>query len=571
MDVTAITGIISSVVGFALMNHNPKKKTTSSSQTNASNTSDSNSEPTPDIPAQREDYEKEEETNEEKRSNSMYKGKDFDGGVYDSFYDYSAKNGNEKIYFQQSFLDNITSNDERVKACRVRMLSPYVTSEMLGDDSGFIGGKATIKKAYNGGYKDVIMPFMYRNGNETMIVVDGDKYTSKNVLKLAKGNVRNVTVFLQVFNPCKVPVRIEVLTVENIYVGETKCQPIHLRSDAYGMRRIYHKEASSSTSSGRSERSSLVYDEPLNERPTNTNDTMRSDRASLYNAGNETYFAGRELWTENASKSDFDKDNLKWREMAYPVDAVRNRPSMLKTSGNKIGVVGNDVYEGVQNETLIANGTYKVGLSTEVYNYDGGEFFSPDFLTIEPNGYEIVKIMLPLACLNETKVSFSDAIESKGIVPLNRFIFDGRSSGRGDQGNVSNIIEEAVYEQGKDSFETFIRDNKFEGSLLFDFVPAPSLSNKNFKMTVEMFGDKSKCYPKGDPNLVVYSSTSVGNREDLIMYAQEVKEDDTNWRHSYYGAGPDETLQAQTQTGILTNNLRYINSFLYCFSTEINN
>lgn len=560
MDVTAITGIISSVVGFALMNHNPKKKTNSSSQTNASNTSDSNSEPTPDIPAQREDYDKDEETNEEKRSNSMYKGKDFDGGVYDSFYDYSAKNGNEKIYFQQSFLNNITSNDERVKACRVRMLGPFLTSELLGEDASFIGGKAVVRQAYNGGNKEVVMPIMYQNGNETMILTDGDKFVSKNVLKLAKGNVRNVCVWLQVFNPSPKDVKIEVLTVENIFIGETQCQPIHLRGDNYSYT-IEYADGGSRSGRGRTEESSEIVGYSFaNPKPTNMNDTIRMARVKLYQSGNETYFSGRELWTPNVPKSELDKSNgnLGWKEMAYPVDTVSNYPSRLTSFRDEIGV--NDI----QNQALVENGTYKVGLSTEVYNYDNGNFFKPKFLTVPANGYEIVKVMLPLACLKETKVTFGNATESRLNLPYN-VLFGGR-------GLTKDSVSEADFEIAKNTFQKYIEDNKYDGSLLFDFVEAPSVANKTVKMTVEMFGDKSKCYPKGDPNLSVYgSSTSAGNRVDLKMIPQAIDEKDTDWRNSYCGKGPDETLTAQTQSGLLTGERAYLGLFSNAFSTVENN
>lgn len=539
MDITAISSIISSVVGFALLN--AKKD---------DNGDDKSGSKIPGIDPGN-DNGSQNETVTGKRAGAMYFGRDLDGGVYDCFYDYSPEAG-EKLYFRREFIDNITSNEERVKSLRARIVAPFVTSELAGEDESFIGTNVKDINGYCNGL------WLYRGGKETVLVRNYQHGIP--VLNLAKGNVRNVTIFVEIFNPCNKPVRVEKIGVDDIKVGTTKCQMVHLTSKPKNL-------ASRPTDLNTEKRSwrSNVYQNATDKALENKANEGLSDleilKDKIYKnikTGNQPYFAARELQIEELPS--FATQKATWKPCEYPYDMLED---FLWLSSKA----------SCQNPGSIFGGLQKYGISDDVFNYEYEKYkYEPKFLEIPAGGSVLVKMVMPLADMDESTVQFVKAED------IYRIHTSGADAGLFDELRTSNHYYYSIfpYEQyicspslqdvdtvksynigheyeleRRENFFRYFHNQGVKGYCVFNIKPAPEINAKKLSVKLTLYGNGGDLHPKNDP-VINAQMNSNGNQMELCIKPSPVS-DDKDWRNSYYGipgcdpTGPDESFSAKEQ------------------------
>lgn len=537
MDITAISSIISSVVGFALLN--AKKD---------DNGDDKSGSKIPGIDPGN-DNGSQNETVTGKRGGAMYFGRDLDGGVYDCFYDYSPEAG-EKLYFRREFIDNITSNEERVKSLRARIVAPFVTSELAGEDESFIGTNAKDRNGYCNGL------WLYRGGKETVTVKNSQDGIQ--VLNLAKGNVRNVTIFVEIFNPCNRAVKVEKIGVDDIFVGTTKCQMVHLTSnpkniaskptDLDSEKRVWRSNVYRNSTDKALEE---MANEGLSEAQI-----IRDEYRKIIKTGNQPYFAARELQIEELPS--FATQKATWKPCEYPYDMLED---FLWLSSKASCQKPSNIFGGLQ----------KYGISTDVFNYELNQYgYKAKFLEIPAGGSVLVKMVMPLADMAQSTVQFVKGddiyrIHTSGrdagtfdelrtdrhyyysIFPYEQYILT--DSRREYPDSIVGHIDED-YEKGRREyfFKHFYTEG-VRGYCVFDIKPAPDLSNKNLNVKLTLYGKGGDLHPKNDP-VISAETNSNGNQIELTMIATPVDENDMDWRNSYYGTGPDERLTAKDQLNL---------------------
>lgn len=547
MDITAISSIVSSVVGFALLN----------AKKDEDNTTDNGTKVPGIDPGQT-------STNEQtnpadtavtgKRGGAMYFGRELDGGVYDSFYDYSPEAG-EKLYFRQDFIDNVVTNEERVKILRARMVAPFVTSELAGEDESFIGTKAKDRNGYCNG----LWLYRYSQEKETVNIQNGADIKSPCARKLAKGNVRNVSFFIEIFNPCKTSVRVETMGVDDIFVGSTKCQMVHLTSNPSNI-------ASRPTDMKSEQRSwrSILYrgysgdKGMINKANEGLSDLqiLRDDYHKIIKTGNQPYFAARELQIETLPSDATQK--AVWKQCEYPYDFVEGILPLVSKAA-------------AQDPYNIFGGLQKYGISQDVFNYEYNQYaYNPKFCEVPAGGSVLVKMVMPLADMTQSTVQYvkgSDIyrIHTSGsdagtfdelrtdrhyyysIFPYEQYITS--DSRREFVVGMDNHVREDEEKGRREQFFRHDYNEGVRGYCVFNFIPAPELSNKNLSMKITLYGRRGDLHPKNDP-IISAESNSNGRQIELTMIATPIDENDMDWRHSYYGSGPDERLSAKDQLNL---------------------
>lgn len=537
---TGIAAIISSLVGYGLFAYKNK----AGKDTDLSIKTDKESE-------QAQTDTTTEQTND-KRGGSMYFGKNeyngdpLDGGVYDPFYDYSA-DGGEKLYFRREFIDNVVTNEERVKTLRARIIAPFVTSELAGEDESFIGTKAKDRNGYSNGL------WLYRNGRERVQVNDGTIFARS----LAKGNVRNVSFFLEIFNPCKKDVTVETIGVDNIFVGSSRCQMVHLASN-----NNISSRPTDTPSDVRVWRSSVYrnsfdigLENKFNEGKTEIEIT-RDKYHKIIHTGNQPYFAARELQIEALNTNATQK--AVWKQCEYPYDMLDGNLSIVSK-------------KDTQNPMNIFDGLEKYGINQNVFDYESSKYnYNPKFCVVPALGSVIVKMVMPLADMETSTVNFVAGTD------IYRLHTKGSDAGTFDELRTSNHYYYSLfpyeqyitsdqyqkYNQGdeksiSENYEFNAREYFFKhdfnegvrGYCVFDIKPAPELSNKNLSMKLTLYGRRSDLRPKNDP-ILTGGSNSNGNAIEVKMIATPVDPNDMDWRNSYYGSGPDERLSANEQINL---------------------
>lgn len=545
MDITAISSIVSSVVGFLLVN--AKKKNDGGDTGSGTNVPGIDPGQTTDTPNQTESSQKP----TDKRDGSMYLGSEYDGGVYDSFYDYSPAAG-EKLYFSRSIIDNISSNEERVKALRARILAPFVTSELAGEDESYIGTKAKDINGYCNGL------WLYRNGSETVNIKDGAGVYSPLTRKLAKGNVRNVSFFVEIFNPCSKAVRVETIGVDDIFIGTTQCQIVHLTSDPANIssrpsdldpkKRVWRAlNYQNKQDKGLLDIANLGLSDLQ---------IQRDNYHKIIKVGNQPYFAARELQIEMLPS--FLTQTAKWMPCEYPYDLLE-------------GGVGLSSKAECQKPDSIWGGLQKYGVSQDVFNYEYNKYgYEPKFCEVPAGGSILVKMVLPLADMSLSTVKFvkgSDIyrVHTKGsdagtfdelrtenpywysIFPYEQYITSDSRQEFIVGGN--NYVREDEEKGRRESFFKNDYNGGVRGYCVFDIKPAPELNCKSLSLKLTLYGNRGDLHPKNDP-VIKAESNSNGKPFELKMIATPVDEKDTDWRNSYYVDGPDERLSANDQMNL---------------------
>lgn len=531
---TGIAAIISSLIGYGLFAY--KRNTDDTTVPGESNNENNQSSEETASPSA---------TTDARRLRSMYFGSELDGGVYDPLYDYSAENG-EKLYFQRQFIDNITTNEERVRTLRARIIAPFVTSELAGEDDTFIGTDAKDRNGYCNGL------WLYRNGHETIQISDESIFARK----LAKGNVRNVSFFLEIFNPCKQDVIVETIGVDNIFVGSNRCQMVHLTSDPKNLGKVPTDLYSGNRAWRRSvyqNATDNALENEFNEGRSEVN-VLRDNYRKVIHTGNQPYFAARELQIETLKSNA--TQQCKWKPCEYPYDMREGFLALVSKSGK-------------QNPYNIFDGLQKYGICQEVFNYEKSNFNYDNRCVVPALGSIIVKMVMPLADMESSTVSFVKGTD------IYRLHTSGSDNGTFDELRTNNHYWYSIfpYAQGilSDSRQTFqngvsrvTEDEEFgrrelyfkndfydgvRGYCVFDIKPAPELANRNLSMKLTLYGDHKDLHPNNDP-VISGGSNSNGNAIEVKVIATPIDPNDMDWRNSYYGTGPDERLSAQDQLNL---------------------
>ena len=468
------------------------------------------------------------------RNKTMYLGDPT--APYDAFYDYS----NDRIYNTPSSVKNLEDKFS-VNACRARLVSPYLLSqkvERIGvDDSvlkvlSVIGSSPeaseNVKKLSGSAnyYKRYFEPDLYI---PSATIGGQEKY----VATQARGNFRYVTFYVEIFNPCDREVELQMCGVSNIRVGETRCQPVHIGGDLpYG----------EDFTMGENEKLAKHY----------MYDYADFD---ILNRGNKWWHAARELQVEpfNGGKS----VECKWKEMSYPYMLCDN--------------IFNNGYSN-QNWNDIAAGLYKFRTGTQCATYDKEKSreknYEPNYLKIDSMSSAIVKMTLPLASMDDTKVYYAPEGElfdwdfRKGKIER---IFSSIGVPDSEFANFSTQeLAKIIINGGRDlvyySYYTLLHNKGISDYLRFDFKSAPSLNGKTFEIKLELVNKIEQFYPKGDKDLVNQDSDVHSKSFELKFIPTARPSSMANeWHNSYIDdrSIPDESQPRDVQLGLIQNKFNY--------------
>ena len=468
------------------------------------------------------------------RNKTMYLGSPT--APYDAFYDYS----NDRIYNTPSSVRNL-EDKFTANACRARLVSPYLLSqnvERIGvDDSNLkvlsvIGSSpdaSAIVKDFGGSanfFKRYFEPDLYIPS----ATIDGQ---NKYVATQARGNFRYVTFYVEIFNPCDREIELQMCGVSNIRVGETKCQPVHIGGDLpYG----------EDFTMGENEKHAKHY----------MYDYADFD---ILNRGNKWWHAARELQVEpfQGGKS----VECKWKEMTYPYMLCDN--------------IFNNGYSN-QNWGDIAAGLYKFRTGTQWATYDKEKSreknYEPNYLKIDSMSSAIVKMTLPLASLDDTKVYYAPEGElfdwdfRKGKIER---IFSSIGVPDSEFANFSTQeLAKIVINGGRDlvyySYYTLLHNKGISDYLRFDFKSAPSLNGKTFEIKLELANRIEQFYPKGDKDLVNQDSDVHSKSFELKFIPTARPTSMANvWQNSYIDdrSIPDESQPRSVQLGLIQKKFNY--------------
>ena len=469
------------------------------------------------------------------RNKTMYLGDPT--APYDAFYDYS----NDRVYNTPSSVKNL-EDKFTANACRARLVSPYLLSqnvERIGvDDSNLkvlsvIGSSpdasAIVKNTFGGSanfFKRYFEPDLYM---PTATIGGQIKY----VATQARGNFRYVTFYVEIFNPCDREIELQMCGVSNIRVGETKCQPVHIGGD-------------------------LPYGEDftMGENEKNAKHYMYDGADyNILDRGNKWWHAARDLQVEpfQGGKS----VECKWKEMTYPYMLCDN--------------IFNNGYSN-QNWGDIAAGLYKFRTGTQWATYDKEKSreknYEPNYLKIDSMSSAIVKMTLPLASMDDTKVYYAPEGElfdwdfRKGKIER---IFSSIGVPDSEFANFSpQELAKIVINGGRDlvyySYYTLLHNKGISDYLRFDFKSAPSLNGKTFEIKLELANRIEQFYPKGDKDLVNQDSDVHSKSFELKFIPTARPTSMANvWQNSYIDdrSIPDESQPRSVQLGLIQKKFNY--------------
>lgn len=469
------------------------------------------------------------------RNKTMYLGDPT--APYDAFYDYS----NDRVYNTPSSVKNL-EDKFTANACRARLVSPYLLSqnvERIGvDDSNLkvlsvIGSSpdasAIVKNTFGGSanfFKRYFEPDLYI---PTATIGGQIKY----VATQARGNFRYVTFYVEIFNPCDREIELQMCGVSNIRVGETKCQPVHIGGD-------------------------LPYGEDftMGENEKNAKHYMYDGADyNILDRGNKWWHAARDLQVEpfQGGKS----VECKWKEMTYPYMLCDN--------------IFNNGYSN-QNWGDIAAGLYKFRTGTQWATYDKEKSreknYEPNYLKIDSMSSAIVKMTLPLASMDDTKVYYAPEGElfdwdfRKGKIER---IFSSIGVPDSEFANFSpQELAKIVINGGRDlvyySYYTLLHNKGISDYLRFDFKSAPSLNGKTFEIKLELVNKIEQFYPKGDKDLVNQDSDVHSKSFELKFIPTARPSSMANeWHNSYIDdrSIPDESQPRDVQLGFIQKKFKY--------------
>ena len=469
------------------------------------------------------------------RNKTMYLGDPT--APYDAFYDYS----NDRVYNTPSSVKNL-EDKFTANACRARLVSPYLLSqnvERIGvDDSNLkvlsvIGSSpdasAIVKNTFGGSanfFKRYFEPDLYI---PTATIGGQIKY----VATQARGNFRYVTFYVEIFNPCDREIELQMCGVSNIRVGETKCQPVHIGGD-------------------------LPYGEDftMGENEKNAKHYMYDGADyNILDRGNKWWHAARDLQVEpfQGGKS----VECKWKEMTYPYMLCDN--------------IFNNGYSN-QNWGDIAAGLYKFRTGTQWATYDKEKSreknYEPNYLKIDSMSSAIVKMTLPLASMDDTKVYYAPEGElfdwdfRKGKIER---IFSSIGVPDSEFANFSpQELAKIVINGGRDlvyySYYTLLHNKGISDYLRFDFKSAPSLNGKTFEIKLELANRIEQFYPKGDKDLVNQDSDVHSKSFELKFIPTARPTSMANvWQNSYIDdrSIPDESQPRSVQLGLIQKKFNY--------------
>lgn len=488
------------------------------------------------------------------RNKTMYLGDPT--APYDPFYDYS-----DDVYTPLG-LANLDTNIARVKACRFRFVEPYLLSEEVMKD-GSVEEKMRVigcpKPVFT---KDLNVPGvnnLFRRYTFDDFTDPGDMPTAKVdgsdqfVVNIARGNIRYVTFYIEVFNPCPKEVEVKTFGVENVKVGDNNCQPMHLGNipSEYMM--------------GEKEREGRLY---------------MYDAAYKWDKpyGNIGYFAARELRVEpiKANGKSADAKLLKMGYKYVPCDNVANNGYQFQK--------WNWVYAGRRRTGWATeDGKTEVTLTEQDGrgNYKS-EDYKPSYLKVSPKSSRIVKMTLPLASIDDTKVYYAPEGElfdwdfRKGkIEQLHNFI--GIADSEFLPYNVTKLTDQYAILSGiAQNYYTMMHNRNVRGYLRYDIKPAPSLSGKIFSLKLSIWGAENDYIPTSDLTRPYDTSPDNGVSYDLqFIPTKRPTNMAKEWRNSYFEdiTIPKEDMSRQTQLGLIDKKFdyKYQQTFAEAFDASANN
>lgn len=549
-----LISLISTVAGAALFFHKNKDV-----DAKGGNTKIDTSTLDPTESSYQEYKQKVEESQAQQQANDPRNSKSYYGDAtspYDPFYDYSDSE------YTPLTLANIDNNINRVKACRFRFVEPYLLSEEVMKDGSaeekmrVIGcPKPVFTKDLNvPGVNNLFKRYTFDDFTDpedmpTAKVDGSDQF----VVNIARGNIRYVTFYIEVFNPCPKEVEVKTIGVENVKIGDNNCQPMHLGNipSEYMM--------------GEKEREGRLYmyaaadkwDKPY---------------------GNIGYFAARELRVEpiKANGKSADAKLLKMGYKYVPCDNVANNGYQFQK--------WNWVYAGRRRTGWATeDGKTEVTLTEQ----DGrghykSEDYKPSYLKVAPKSSRIVKMTLPLASIDDTKVYYAPEGElfdwdyRKGkIEQLHNFI--GIADSEFLPYNVTKLTDQYAILSGiAQNYYTMMHNRNVRGYLRYDIKPAPSLFGKIFSLKLSIWGEENDYIPTSDLTRPYDTSPSTGVSYDLqFIPTKRPTNMAKEWRNSYFEdiTIPKEDQSRQTQLGLIDMKFdyKYQQTFAEAFDASANN
>lgn len=483
------------------------------------------------------------------RNSDMYFGNPT--APYDPFYDYK----DDPIYNTRDSVDYPShGNVDVVKSCRARIVSPYVLSEevmkdgttaeklsVIGCKNSYMDLAASGRKYYRRYTFDEFM-----NEYQTS-EVDGQY---QRTVKLARGNFRYITFYIEILNPSKKEAEIQMCGIESVSIADEKCQPIHLG---------YHIP-----------KKWLMGEEEVIGRYYMFSDADKWES----DLGNVGFFSARELRTEPI-RANGKIATAKWLSMGYPYvmcDSVANNGYQYQDwkevySGRKR--TGWATEEG-KKETTLVEGNSQRGEHSEDYKYD--------YLKVSPHSSRIVKITLPLASMDSTEAVyipegklFDWDYQKNRLDHINSF--DGMADSeveisKYDQMTVNQFIDITK------NYYTKMHNMMVGGYLLFDFKPAPSIVNKIVKLNITLWGNHDDYIAKNDV-IAHKTDTSNGAYFELSLIPTKRPSNDKDWKKSYNDdiTIPDENQSRQTQLDLINKkfDFKYEQTFADAFDASANN
>ena len=487
------------------------------------------------------------------RNSSVYFGDKT--APYDPFYDYS----NDDAFFTPLLIDNNATDEARVRTLRARFVAPYLLSkEVMHEDSTagrweVIGcnvfsdeEKAILKNSgqERNYYQRYIYPDLYKSEQYQSLIVDGDE--AKYVANMARGNFRYVTFYVEILNPTKYPTKVAVAGIDNVKVGETRCQPIHLGA--------------------------LIPKGEL------MGEAELAGRYYMYDAadkmdhpyGNVGFFSAIELRADDI-KSNGQITPSKWMKMGYPYvlcDDFANNGYQNQEWGK--------IYKGQERVGWATEPGKKEYTLTEQDgrgNYKSVEY-SPSYLVIEGRSSRIVKITLPLASIEdssavyipEEKLFKYDAQRGK-VVEI--YSYDGIADSDLHDCNYK-FLSTYAYE-----FYQKMHEYGIKGYVKYDFKPAPSLINKSFSLKLTLCAEEGHYLEENAAQYRASRNVQEGVSFELVFQHGKRPSTQTSYKHSYIEDQdiPFESQDRQTQLALINKkfNFKYEQTFEEAFDASANN
>ena len=472
---------------------------------------------------------------------------------YDPFYDYKK----DDTHFTKTLIDNNGTDLKRIDTLRARLVAPFLLSEevmhedstkgryevigcnVFSEDEKAIWKTGGKERNFYKRYTDIDFPYR-------PYVEDGGE--NKYVVNMARGNFRYVTFYVEILNPNSLyATTIKMAGIDNVKVGETRCNTIHL--------------------GGLIPKTQLMGEKELEGR------YYMYDAADKWNHpyGNIGYFSSHELRV-NPIKSNGYMTPSSLMEMGYRhvlCDNIANNGYQYQ-EWEKIykgeGRTGWETEDGKQETTITESdgrGNYKA------------EPYVQQYLTIPPKSSKIVKITLPLASVKDSSaVYIPEGKLFKYDNSMGKVVEIHSLDGIADS-DLHDCEYKTIYPYAYEFYKK-MHEAGIQGYVRYDFKPAPSLVNQTFSLKLTLAAEDGHYLPQNAHVYQSHQEVGVAKEFELKFVPGKRPTDKQNaWNYSYIEDRdiPFESQDRQTQLALINKkfNFKYEQTFADAFDASANN